>query len=327
MPDWLQSTPKPAASTESEVAKSTAEDPGAGGLDWLQSLARPNAAAVAPPPSHGDTAGETASRHTPGGTAGNTEVEEEEVDWLAAAMKGKSPAVGTAKSAVEKPDVQGGGDDWLAVAKSTSRKKRESKASPTAPAGSGWMLSGKLGLSVGDDSDEDIVGKTDEGGSVDKGSSSGRATSKKKKKKKKTEQGSPTASGPAGWLSAGALGVPTEDSSGEESDVSSRGGGGSVKGKGEAVTIETQTEEDIEAITEKGATEKANSPKLPPWAKPWIPPPKKEVAPDPAPETPSAPDKGAKDEVIKTCAPRKPSRLENDLISNPPFGARLRVRW
>lgn len=309
VPDWLQSAaPKPAIPTEDTVAKGTAADPEAGGLDWLQSLAPPKAAAAGAAvssPQHGDSAGETTPRHTPGGTAGNEETEVEEVDWLSAALKGKSPAVGTAKPAAKRvstPDVQQGGDDWLAVAKSTNQKKRGSNQSSnanqlgSAPAAFGWMSSGKLGLPAGDDSDEDVVGSIGGGGSVDNGSNIGRA--KSKKKKKKTKQASPTASGPAGWLSGGALGVPTEDNSDDESDGSSHGGGGSEKTKGQAVTIETQTEEDIGAVTEGGATEKVNSPKLPPWAKPWVPPPEPEATPDPVPGTPSAPDEGTKNEVI-----------------------------
>ncbi|CAM9687327.1 unnamed protein product [Scytosiphon promiscuus] len=267
VPDWLQSTaPKPTVPTEKKLIESPAGVPGV-----------PEA-------------------------AGNAEAGEE-VDWLGAALQGTSLAVGSSKPAAEKAgtiDVQQGGDDWLAIAKSTNHKKRESKSRSTvdppaaASAASGWMSSGKLGLPAGDDSEEDVASKIGVSGSTDRRSSRGRTTSKKKKK---TGQTSPTTSGPAGWLSAGALGIPTEDESDDNSAGSSRGGGVSDRVKGQAVTIETQTEEDIATITKGGVVEKPNSPKLPPWAKPWVPPAEPEAAPDPAPDTSSAPHEGTKDET------------------------------
>ncbi|CAN0572191.1 unnamed protein product, partial [Ectocarpus sp. 12 AP-2014] len=75
------------------------------------------------------------------------------------------------------------------------------------------------------------------------------------------------ASGPEGWLSSGALGVPEE-----ERDDDDDGGGGD--GQPILVTMETQTEDDIEGVTERG-----NVSKLPPWAKPYVPPPKDDVVP------------------------------------------------
>lgn len=183
----------------------------------------------------------------------------------------------TSSSAAANSPVEG--DDWLAIAKSSSQTKRKSLSGPAAgrskaaapAAPGGWMSSGKLGLSTGDESDEK---------NVDKAGGLATTTAKPKKKKKQTKgPSSAAAGGPGGWLGSGALGVPTEDDEDDE-DGGGDGGVGSDDGRGVAVTIETQTEDDIEAVTERGAAEKASATKLPPWAKPWTPPPKPEVVPE-----------------------------------------------
>ena len=222
------------------------------------------------------------------------------LDWLTKAATGSSkpstttPAQAAAPSAA--PAVDGScaeEDDWLAVAKSTGQTKRKSHNSPAAgssvavasAAPGGWMSSGKLGLPTGDGSDEDDAGKTG-GGSA------------KAKKKKQTRRASLSAGGPPGWLGSGALGVPAGGES-DEDDVGGGVGGGSGDARGVGVTIETQTDENIEAVTKGETVQKENAPKLPPWAKPWVPPPKPEVVPDAAPEVTSAPTEETGKQVMK----------------------------
>ncbi len=95
-----------------------------------------------------------------------------------------------------------------------------------------------------------------------------------------------------GWLSPRALGLPTEDGNVVDDD---EGGDGDFQGV--RVTIETQTDDDIEAVTARGGTEKGGGSKLPPWAKPWVPSPKHQIVPDPAPEATSAPSGQKKNKV------------------------------
>ncbi len=295
---------KAAVSAKGETpVKPGADDSAAGGLDWLQSLAPPKAHAAAVPASTGEPPPGSAPEKVAAEVA--VAAAAEDVDWLGAALKGNIPANPTVvPSAKEMPSTQeeGGrgnsaeGDDWLAVATSSGQAKRKSPPGPSArplvaaaPATQGgWMSAGKLGLPTGDDSDEDGAGKIGGGGST-------AVAVATPKKKKKTGPSSPTAGGPGGWLGSGALGVPVEDDNDEDSRD---GGGGDDSGRGAAVTIETQTEDDIGAVTERGAVEKGDAPKLPPWAKPWTPPPKPEVVPDAKPEEASAPSGGAAKEVI-----------------------------
>lgn len=310
VPDWLQTTTAtPAVSATNQPSQNAgAEDPGAGGLDWLQSLARPTATAVggvlAPP--HDDSISSPTREQPPGRAPGKTAAEEVGVvDWLGDALKGTIPSTpikrtpGTETSPTQEedgPENSAVGDDWLSIAKSGGQIKRKSPPSPAArhsvaATQGGWMSSGRLGLPAGDSSDEGDVGTTGGGGG-----STAAAPAKPKKHKKQAGRSSPTAGGPAGWLGSGALGVPAED--GSDEDDGGGGGGGSDDGRGVGVTIETQTEDDIHAVTEKGTVEKEDAPKLPPWAKPWVPPPKPEVAPETAPEVASAPGGGTEKEVI-----------------------------
>ena len=177
------------------------------------------------------------------------------------------------------------GNDWLAAATSSNRKKSKPRvaastgkatAAPAAPGG--WMTSGKLGISTEEDNDQDNAGSARAGGSA-----VSTAAGTKPRKRKQARGVESVVVGPGGWLGAGTLRVPTEQESDDDDDEISGG-----DGRGTAVTIETQTE-DIEAFMKRGATEKDGAPKLPPWAKPWVSPPKSQVVPDPAPEVASAP--------------------------------------
>lgn len=202
------------------------------------------------------------------------------MNWLAQAASGSTVA-GVPKPAKPKHsppevpaaagDVGGGkgGLSWLSAATQSGGEQARSKprrtstvkpngATPAAAPG-GWMTSGKLGVSTEDDGDEN----NDPNGS--KGGGAGGAAVGRKKasraSKKKGKVSVPAASGPGGWLAAGSLGVPVD----EESDEQEEGGGNG--GRAVMVTAETQTEEDIEGIVKRG-----DAPKLPPWAKVWVPP-------------------------------------------------------
>lgn len=199
------------------------------------------------------------------------------LSWLTNVAESQAPA--TAKpTGASSPAERESGSDWLSVAKSSGQS--QSKPRVTAPAANpaasaapgGWMSSGKVGIWTVDDSDQDDPGKV--------GGGSAAATAKNKKKKQAGEATS-AASVPGGWLGTGALGVPTEDERYGDDDRSDGGG------HGVGVTIETQTADDIEAVTKGRAIEKENAPTLPPWAKRWVPPPKPEVVPDAAPEVAS----------------------------------------
>ncbi|CAN0313737.1 unnamed protein product, partial [Ectocarpus sp. 13 AM-2016] len=197
--------------------------------------------------------------------------------WLTQAADSHKPsaaASGITSTAGVGSSNSDAGADWLAVAKSSGQAKHNKRSSAVkrpsvgAAAPGGWMSSGKLGLPTGDGSDDDQAGKTSGSGGV--------AKPKKNKKARGSVSGT---GGPGGWLSAGALGVPAKDESDEE-----EGSGGDNDRRGAAVTIETQTDDDIEAAT-RGAAKKGNTRRLPPWAKPYVPPdPIPEVVPDTAAE-------------------------------------------
>eukprot|EP00903_Cladosiphon_okamuranus_P006527 g6378.t1 len=298
VPDWLQATKAaPAASATDRSSQNTGvEESEAGGLDWLQDLAGPAATATggAPAPSKDES--------SPAPTQGQSpEAAEEEVDWVASALKGtipsivtkRTPATGTSPTKEEDgPENSSAGDDWLAIAKSSGQTKRKSPPSSVAASAAtqgGWLSSGKIGLPTEDDGDEGDAGTAGGGGG-----STAAAPTKPKKKKKQAGRPSSPAGGSAGWLASGALGISAEDESDEDDGGGGGGGGGggSDDGRGVGVTIETQTEDDIEAMIKKGAIEKGNAPKLPPWAKPWVPPPKLEVVPETASEVASGPGEG-----------------------------------
>ena len=217
--------------------------------------------------------------------------------WLTNAAEGSVPAttVPTGFSSAVEVDLDSG-NDWLAAAKSRDHTKPKPRiaastgkatAAPAAPGG--WMSSGKLGLSTEEDRDQDNAGTAGAGGSA------ASTTAGIKPRKRKQARGvEPVAGGPGAWISAGTLGVPTAAESDDDDEKDGDGGGGKVM----LVTMETQTEGDIEAMTETGATERGGAPRLPPWAKPWVPPPKPQVVPDPAPEVTSAASGETKKKVI-----------------------------
>lgn len=190
-------------------------------------------------------------------------------------------------SAVTDAEADGGLEDWLSVAKASGQKKNKPQANappakraaaPAVPAG--WMSSGKLGLPA-DDDDEDFAGKPSEG----EGSAAAAAGASSRKKRKKARGSVSNASGPGGWLTSGALGVEPR---GESDDDDDDAGDGQPTARGEGITIETQTEDDIEAVTKSGVVEKVGESKLPPWAKPHVPPPKTEKVEDTPAETEEA---------------------------------------
>lgn len=141
------------------------------------------------------------------------------------------------------------------------------------------MTSGKLGLG-GDDMEDssDVVAATDrDGGGSKLGKRLANRRAQKGEKSLAVAQGT---SGSGGWLTSGGLGVALESDDDGDGDGDGRGDdewSGKV-----LVTIETQTEEDIEGIVKRGA-----APRLPPWAKPWVPPPTEPTAAEPAPDASS----------------------------------------
>ena len=218
------------------------------------------------------------------------------LSWLTNAATQSVPAttVPTGTSSAVEVDLDSG-NDWLTAATSSGHAKPKPSVaastgkvtSPAAPGG--WMSSGKLGISTEEDSDQDNAG------TAGAGESAVSTTAGIKPRKRKQASGvEPVAGGPGAWISAGTLGVPTAAESDDDDEKDSDGGGGKVM----LVTMETQTEDDIEAVTETGATEKGGAPKLPPWAKPWIPSPKPQVVSDPAPELTSAASGETKKKVI-----------------------------
>ena len=194
------------------------------------------------------------------------------------------PTVGAAAS--------GSGVDWLVDAAASEKtearvreghEERRPNAMTAAATSGGWLTSSKLGVSTGKDSgDEEGTG-----GVCDSGYE--RSTGKKPKSGVKTSSSAtkPTATGPGGWLASGTLGVPVDD----DSERSAKDGDGGMKGSF-TVSEETQTEEDIEEVAKKGTGSK-----LPPWAKPWTPPPEPDVTGDPV----LSRDKNNKKQVTKYC--------------------------
>ena len=183
-----------------------------------------------------------------------------------------------------------GGKDWSAVANSNSETKRKLRvnastatgnaapASPAPPASpSGWTSSRTVAISTEDDSGQENICKAGAGASA-----TSTAATRKPTKWKQAGVFESAASRIGGWLRPRGLGVPTEDENDHD-----EGGGGDFQGV--RVTIETQTDDDVRAVTQGMAIEEGDGSKLPPGAKPWVPSPKRQVAPDPAPEVKSAP--------------------------------------
>ena len=243
--------------------------------------------------------GPSTTAHGDGGDGGGGGGDDDAggLSWLTKAVENPLPSttMGTVTVSTAEVDLDSG-NDWLAAA-SSSQTKRNSPATEstiratTAPAApGGWMSSGKLGISTEDSSDQESVGTAGAGGSA-----TSTAVAAKTRKRKQARLSVSAASGPGGWLSAGALGVPTEDGHDDDDEEQEIGDG---NGKAVGVTIDTQTEDDIEAVTQRGGAEKNSGRKLPPWAKPWVPPPKPQVVPDPSPEVTSAPSGETKKKVL-----------------------------
>ena len=168
------------------------------------------------------------------------------------------------------------GIDWLVAAAASERagarvhegrEERHPNAINAAATSGGWLTSGKLVVSTEKDSGDEAAA----GGVCDSGHEL--STGRKPKSGLKTSSSAtiPTATGPGGWLASGTLGVPVDDES--ESNAQDEDGGtrGSFM-----VSDETQTEEGTEEVAKKGTGSK-----LPPWAKPWTPPPEPDVMGDP----------------------------------------------
>lgn len=131
------------------------------------------------------------------------------------------------------------------------------KSIATAAAPGEWMTSAKLDL--GSDVEGNYSSATVDG-SV-KAKKMGEGSTKAQARKGKKVPQDPDTSGPGGWLTSGTLGISADDKSDVEDQEDT--GDGKV-----LVSIETQTDDDIEVIVERG-----RELKFPPWAKQWIPPP------------------------------------------------------
>lgn len=223
----------PTQAAETSSAVDDKGDDGSGGLDWLAqaaigSTARPATDKLEAPPATAATS-----------QSGETPTEDGGLSWLTAAITPGGAQTKTTRV-----------DDTAPYTNTVKRKK----SSTAAAVSGGWMTSVKLGLGSGEGGmeDNDAVGKSTEDS----------AQGQNKPKKAKKDSPSVSASGPGGWLVSGGHEMFLD----RESDVDDLedGGGGSQA----AVTVETQTEDDIEGIVKKAA-----APKLPPWAKPWTPPP------------------------------------------------------
>ena len=187
----------------------------------------------------------------------------------------------------------GSGIDWLvdaAASEKTEARVREGRegrhpnAMTAAATSGGWLTSSKLGVSTEKDSgDEEGAG-----GVCDSGY--GLSTGRKPKsgiEMMSSSATTPTATGPGGWLASGTLGVSVDD----ESETSAQDGDGGMRGFF-TVSEETQTEEDIEEVANKGTGSN-----LLPWAKPWTAPPEPDVTGDLVPPR----DKDSKKQVTRYC--------------------------
>lgn len=271
------------AATATTTANTTGDD-GTGGLDWLALAATGNTSTTNPDNTLAAATSVTA------GTVGATPA--------------RSPASGAAGAAVSDASGGGGGLDWLTAAKAGAQAgvggaktrrgslKEARKASVSATAPGGWMTSGKLGVSTEDASDDDAAGgvKVDNGGTKKRGArESGKKAIKEGKSAGGAGEAAPAASsGAGGWLASGKLGVKLDDEESDQGDAVDRGDTSCPV----MVSLETQTENDIEGIVKR-----ENEPKLPPWAKRWTPPAPEpeEVPPEPTPE--AADGRGSAKEV------------------------------
>lgn len=166
--------------------------------------------------------------------------------------------------------------DWLAEALSGEKKSRGANQLVSALAtkrpsrkqssGGGWLMSGALMLSTDGSKDQDIakdVKKT-------KGTTDRRHRDDKDAGEAAAPGVTPDVRG--GWLTlaatSGHFGVPGADDS--EGDHSS-----DCEVEDVGITVETQTDENIGEAGKSATSSTAgkSTGKLPPWAKPWTPPP------------------------------------------------------
>lgn len=233
-----------------------------GGLSWLTSTA---------------TGGQSQGRTTCPDTA--MLHDDGDDDALGAALSGRLVAT-TTRNAVASSPPSGAGrvladkrwpDNVNDAPAGAARGKRPSGTSPPRSGGGGWLVAGKMGLSA-DDSDDNDTKLTDSSGV---GGTASQTTpgknAMKSAKKKRGEGGGPEMVAPlggaSGWLTAavatGQLGVPGDDDEDKGGDTNP-----SDEGHSPGVTVETQTDENIEQ-----AIKESTKPSLPPWAKPWTSPP------------------------------------------------------
>lgn len=233
-----------------------------GGLSWLTSAA---------------TGGQS-PRHT---TCPDTAIlhDDDDDDALGAALSGR-PVATTTRHVVASSPPSGAcrvlgdkrwSDNVNDAPAGAARGKRPSGTSPPRSGGGGWIVAGKMGLSA-DDSDDKDTKLTDPSGV---GGTTSQTTPGKKAinsaKKKRGEGGGPEMVAPlggaSGWLTAavatGQLGVPGDDDEDKDRDANP-----DDEGPSPGVTVETQTDENIEQ-----AMKESTGPRLPPWAKPWTSPP------------------------------------------------------
>lgn len=232
MSDAISHFPPQGAETASAVNDNQDDD--SGGLDWLT-----QAAAVGSTAHPATDKPETSHAAAVTSQSGGTPTEDGGLSWLTAAI---TPGGAQTKTA----DL----DDTTSNTNTVKRKK----SSTAAAIPGGWMTSVKLGF--GSD-DGEMEGNNGVGKSAEDS-----AQGQNKAKKAKKDSPSVNASGPGGWLVSGGHEMFLDRES-DVDDVEDGGGGCQL-----AVTVETQTEDDIGEIVKKAA-----APKLPPWAKPWTPPP------------------------------------------------------
>lgn len=277
LPAWNHKTKANAKilSGEYEV-QGEGNDIGGGGLDWLAQVA-----------SGDKTPKATYSAETTTNPADES---------LAAALSGKPiPADGIADPVTVDSDhaipADSGGDgpDWLSAAASSCSQEREVKPqAPVAEARTGKPSGGAVRKSPGGPggwlSAADIGNILPKKGNNKPGSVS---TSDGSKPNGAVASGAST---PGGWLAAaavsGRLGAPASNENLDSDAIAEGGSKAKVVVRSGMVETGTQTDEvTVTALRQTLIVEKPKT-KLPPWAKPWTPPPV--AAADPA-ESPGSP--------------------------------------
>lgn len=196
-------------------------------------------------------------------------------DILAAALAGR-PMTTARIGSVEVVPTSELAPDWIAEALSGEKNARGVNESVSALAtkrpsrnsssGGGWLMSGALVLSTDGSEGQDVA--------KDRKKTKAATDRKHGNSKDTGEAAAPGATPGArgGWLTlaatSGHFGMPDADDN--EGDDSSNCEVGNV-----GITVETQTDENIgEAVrSATSGTAGKSTGKLPPWAKPWAPPP------------------------------------------------------